>query len=836
MENLGESNAFTDREMTVFHFNCYHKNFSAILDRFAHFFINPDFLPENVANEVLAVNSEFEKNLVKDYRKKSQILADLLPKTSPMSRFGSGNKKTLLGSHSPEQLVAQLKLNFSKYYNASSMKLVIYSRDEFEATEKIVKNLFGQIKQGSYKPNHPVGRALTIKGGQVVFYKQTILTNEVSIHFLLPSLQTEFYGTGALSLAKRIVENKSTDGLFDILKKKGLVNKLNASIDKNMASLSEFSINLIVTEEGKNNLSIILSTIDSFLASLPTLLNKELFDQYSSLVKTKNLLFLKNCTVSECMEGIAIHMIKHKADDYLKEEPIGEFSKDKLVKFASKIRIHEATVFIGGFALDADNLNKSVNCLSGKFRIGNEKYYSTDYLTIDLNLKQLLPQQLKPFKPVLLSQTVKSSLNFLLTLVPSVERQERILKEASPFKLKKSEGFNFVSFFGTREFVEIGESVAFVNIDFQEDNPKETQLYREMLHERLKRKINKVKGDSEILKTVINLTPTVTGLSFTVQAYGQSIFSLVNEIADKFLKSEITKEDEFKSLMIDFKSQVSKCANNQPYIRAYEVMESHFFSNILSTEEIDALTKHATREGFNQYFNNVNASLKITSFILGENTLKEETLSDKLFRTANFIKEPTFVQPDVPIKMEIVRLSLPSIGSNVNNAFVSCVPIGWYGIENLMLAKSFHLFFGNAIFTRLRTEKGFGYIAKSKIEIRQQFLFYCYHVQGSYYRAEKMEEAGKEVVNEIKAKLKLMNENDWKELKEKVIDNLQLGKNSISVYVGLISKEWAMTGKVGFDEKKIKEFGKLSLIHFKEKFSKIFESRNELNILINKNN
>ena len=70
-------NAYTDKEITNYFFDIHYSVFERALDIFSRFFIDPLLSPDKINKEINAVNSEYEKNLINDDRKKSQILSFL---------------------------------------------------------------------------------------------------------------------------------------------------------------------------------------------------------------------------------------------------------------------------------------------------------------------------------------------------------------------------------------------------------------------------------------------------------------------------------------------------------------------------------------------------------------------------------------------------------------------------------------------------------------------------------------------------------------------------------------------------------------------------------------
>jgi len=60
------NNAFTSLTDTNFHFDCSNEAFEEALDRFAQFFISPNFSESGTEREIKAVDSEYNMSLQSD--------------------------------------------------------------------------------------------------------------------------------------------------------------------------------------------------------------------------------------------------------------------------------------------------------------------------------------------------------------------------------------------------------------------------------------------------------------------------------------------------------------------------------------------------------------------------------------------------------------------------------------------------------------------------------------------------------------------------------------------------------------------------------------------------
>merc|ERR1712210_178902 len=103
---------------------------------------------EKLDKEINSVNSEFEKNLIIDSRKRSQIYASLTNQNDPYNRFTTGNLDTLQ-KYSKENnlnLTDELKKFHEKHYTSDKMNLVIYTNDDLNDMEEYIIDKFSFIK------------------------------------------------------------------------------------------------------------------------------------------------------------------------------------------------------------------------------------------------------------------------------------------------------------------------------------------------------------------------------------------------------------------------------------------------------------------------------------------------------------------------------------------------------------------------------------------------------------------------------------------------------------------------------------------------------------------
>lgn len=136
----GLTNAFTAADKTVYMFSCLENGFLPLLDRFAHFFIDPIFDPSNISKELHAVDQEFALMKENDSWRKHMVLKETGNQDHPNRLFSAGNSKTL--SKIPQ---SALKKWHQAHYGSNRMRVALYSslplNDLKNAAEESFRNV-----------------------------------------------------------------------------------------------------------------------------------------------------------------------------------------------------------------------------------------------------------------------------------------------------------------------------------------------------------------------------------------------------------------------------------------------------------------------------------------------------------------------------------------------------------------------------------------------------------------------------------------------------------------------------------------------------------------------
>jgi len=257
----GSNNAYTAQDHTNYFFDIQSEYLEGGLDRFAQFFISPNFDAEYVEREKNAVNSEYQLQL-KDDGWRGQAVSRLLfnPK-HPGSRFTIGSLDTLSGN------VREDLLKFAKNnYSANQMALVVLGKQNLDTLRNWVSNYFSAI------PNHdlPVWQdteALFTPGSLPKLLKYQTMKSGYNLGFAFPvPSPTLHYQKKPGVFITNLIGHEGTGSLHEALKKRGWIENLSAGGNRLDNNTGLIQINITLTQSGKSHVSEIREMLFAYIA------------------------------------------------------------------------------------------------------------------------------------------------------------------------------------------------------------------------------------------------------------------------------------------------------------------------------------------------------------------------------------------------------------------------------------------------------------------------------------------------------------------------------------------------------------------------------------------
>nr|XP_012135647.1 PREDICTED: nardilysin-like [Megachile rotundata] len=321
----GSDNACTDCELTTYYFEVQEKHLLAALDRFAQFFISPLMKKDAITREREAVESEFQMALPSDENRKEQLFSSFAKQDHPAKKFGWGNLVTLRDNVSEEKLYDQLHKFRERHYSAHRMKVAIQAKLPLDVLEDYVKQCFAKVTNNGL----PVDDFSMFKGVEsfhtpsfrrIYKIKPIKDVRQVELTWSMPPVQ-HLYKSKPHEYISWVLGNKGKGSLISYLRKKmwcldiDIDNADSGFTDSSMYAL--FTISLILTEQGQEQLQEVLNAIFSFI----NLMQKEgpqkqLFDEMQQ-IKEMNFRFMDETPPAEYVEDLCQDMHYYPPSDYL---------------------------------------------------------------------------------------------------------------------------------------------------------------------------------------------------------------------------------------------------------------------------------------------------------------------------------------------------------------------------------------------------------------------------------------------------------------------------------------------------------------------------------------
>ncbi|MEE4107939.1 MAG: insulinase family protein [Halieaceae bacterium] len=266
-EHGGSRNAYTSFEHTNYFFDVDAEHLAGALDRFAQFFIAPNFDAAYVGRERNAVEAEFQMGLKSDGRRGLDVLQAAMNPDHPFSRFTVGSLRTL-GDRPGNPVREDLLEFYENHYSADLMRLVVVGRESVDELEELVATSFADV------PNREVGVApidepLFVEARLPMLLKVEPLgtLRELQVNFTIPDYRGN-YDAKPMSYVSNLVGHEGEGSLLSELKRRGLADGLSSGTGLQWRGGALFSITIALTERGVQEYEVVLQQVFAYLDML----------------------------------------------------------------------------------------------------------------------------------------------------------------------------------------------------------------------------------------------------------------------------------------------------------------------------------------------------------------------------------------------------------------------------------------------------------------------------------------------------------------------------------------------------------------------------------------
>lgn len=285
-KNSGSSNAATYPDLTKYYFDVVPEKLPDALDRFSQFFIAPLFTESATLREINAVHSEHEKNLASDVWRIRQVQKSLANPEHPFSKFGTGNKETLLDipKKNGVDTRAELIKFHDKWYSSNIMTLSILGRESLDELEEMTLKYFADIENKNVELPQWSDKVFLEDQHHTKLYILPIKdTRNLTISFQIPDYD-EHFRSGPEHYISHLVGHEGKGSILSELKTRGWCNNLVGGASSSAKGFGFFEITVDLTEEGFEHIDEIIKLIFQYLNLLREAKpQKWIFDEYSRL-------------------------------------------------------------------------------------------------------------------------------------------------------------------------------------------------------------------------------------------------------------------------------------------------------------------------------------------------------------------------------------------------------------------------------------------------------------------------------------------------------------------------------------------------------------------------
>ncbi|KAL3533780.1 hypothetical protein ACH5RR_007301 [Cinchona calisaya] len=346
-EHGGFSNAFTSSEHTNYYFDVNPDSFEEALDRFAQFFIKPLMSPDATIREIKAVDSEYQKNLLSDVWRMSQIDKHLSSKDHPYHKFSTGNWDTLEVRPKEKGIDTRQELLkfYEEYYSANIMHLVVYAKDSLDESQKLVEKKFQEIRNSNRSHVRFAGQPCSPEYLQIVVKSIPIKEgHKLQIRWPITpgTLDYKAAPSGYLS---HLIGHEGEGSIFHILKKLGWASSLWASGSDCAPEFAFFQVAIDLTDAGQEHVQEIVGLVFKYIDLLQQSgACKWIFDELSSMGETY-FHYQDKIPPADYILGISSNMRLYPPEDWLLGGLPSEFNPDIIQLVLNKLNPNNVRIF-----------------------------------------------------------------------------------------------------------------------------------------------------------------------------------------------------------------------------------------------------------------------------------------------------------------------------------------------------------------------------------------------------------------------------------------------------------------------------------------------------------
>ncbi len=353
----GNRNAYTSFDNTNYFFDIDAPYLGDALDRFAQFFIAPQFNADYVEREKNAVEAEYQMGLKSDGRRDLDVMQAVMNPQHPFSRFATGSLETL--ADRPGDAVRDDLLEFyESHYSANRMRLVVLGAQSLDELQALVEPMFSPVLNRSVQ-GQGIEAPLFEPGSLplLVEIKPQASARELQLMFPVADYQDE-YRAQPLAYLGNLVGHEGEGSLLSRLKAEGLAESLAASTALQWDGGSLFGVTITLTEKGVEEYEEILQLLFGYMDMLREEGPRErLYREQQQLAELSFRFQEKGSPISYVMR-LADAMRQYAPEDLLRGPyMMDDYQPAMLAELMDRIRPENALVILQAPSVETDRVS-----------------------------------------------------------------------------------------------------------------------------------------------------------------------------------------------------------------------------------------------------------------------------------------------------------------------------------------------------------------------------------------------------------------------------------------------------------------------------------------------
>jgi insulysin len=811
----GKFNGYTDvfNSAYFFELNNNGEKFKHSLEIFSKFFFESLFAEEQVEKEVNAVNSEYERNMGLDSRRKEMILRDTADRESPFSRFSTGNTDTLLNYTRLNNLsLRDAVVDFyKKHYRPDNMKLIIYGPKNIDYYEKLVKEYFDDFMQ---KPSEPYNHEQNIKPpweqgkmGKIIFYETINQPQELDITILIPDIYAILPNNPAFYY-KILLNYPGENSLSDYLRKEGYGGGIRVFLRRVYKGTVFLKITGFITKKGIKFIDKVIELIFQYINYIrDKALDKEQYDYIKEAYRIKFFYAHRKQSVMGAIRDLTSIMYKYPEEYYLAEHFLLSDYNEKVIKeFGNSLTVSNAIIMIGNDNFDSGITEHYEDFISDfNFLDITEKrssYYGAKYNIFELTKKfvsnaeitklnelyekniDLYPHK-KPLPKIISLAIVCRGISDNVQKQNCYDTLNSDAKDHTPIQFAKTNLYEY--WYKLDRSYHMAKSNLFIRFHFDfnvSDINYATKL--RLLINAFNHYMRNLYFEESLRQNNIEIGPNPNGFSIKIFAFSENLKDVAYNVIQKILTMTIN-EDEFELIKDEMIAKIKAMFGVSPTTQAYVNFFGLILKDYIKNQEILKTLQNLKKSDFDEFFTTIFKKLYIKAFVHGTATQDQAQAAlsslNQLYSKNNSI---AISQSYIDYNNKHSDLSGYFIfreqmkkEHNVNHAILNFYQIGIESVDNMFSALLIKSLVGYIYFTELRIKEQLGYTTKARVFSENNIVYYMIYIQGSTKSPDYMDYRIENVVELMRKKIEETNEKKFEQNKKTVVKNMRLADYSL---------------------------------------------------------